>query len=125
MVKHATGGQFLVEDAVLEQPRVDGLEISPTGPMVGKKTPPTSGVAAEMEADALAAAGLDRETARRLGPGGRRPLRHPLDPAARVAPAGPAAYRVHVTLPAGAYATVLLDELVKPADGPLTRVPLA
>lgn len=130
MVKHATGGQFIVEDPGVEQPRVDALEISPTGPLPGKKTPPAAGQVRAQEAAVLEALGLDEALARRLGPGGRRPLRYPLDPEARVevasdtdagAPDVLGAYWLHVALPSGAYATALLDEIVKPEDGPFRR----
>jgi len=44
-------------------------------------------------------------------PGGRRPLRHfPVDPGLRGEPEG---LVVGFTLPSGAYATVLLDEVMK------------
>ena len=127
MVKHASGGQFLVEDADREQPRVDRLEISPTGPLFGRGPQRVLGRAAEIEAQALTASGLGANEVRGLGPGSRRPLRYPLDPDARleaVFDEGPEeSYQLSVTLPAGAYATALLDELVKPVAGPLRRAP--
>ncbi len=120
MVKHATGGQFAVEDPDREQPRVDSLEISPTGSLPGRKCPPVLGVAAEMEAEALRATGLDAKTVARLGPGTRRPLRYPLDPEAAIEPTEDG-FWLRVALPAGAYATVVLDEIVKPEAGPFER----
>lgn len=117
MIKHASGGQFEVEDPVAEQPRVDVLEISPTGCLPGKRTPSATGRAAEMEAQALLESDLSPEVVAKLGVGARRPLRIPLDPSARIEPSpesGPEDYIVSVQLPSGTYATMLLDELVKP-----------
>lgn len=127
MTKHASGGEFLVDDAEREQVRVDRLEISPTGPLPGRRTPPSGGKAAELEMQAVAQAGIEPSMVDRLGPGGRRALRYPLDPAAEIRPVDSPdqeeAYRLAVTLPSGAYATVLLDELAKPEDGPFRRQP--
>lgn len=121
MQKHETGGMFWVEEVAAEAPRVAALEISPTGPLFGKKTRPAKGEALAREQAALAALSIPEEAARRLGPGGRRLLRYPLR-GARVQ-AGPTQDSLHLefSLPAGAYATVLLDELVKPAEGVFTR----
>ncbi|MBX2814058.1 MAG: tRNA pseudouridine(13) synthase TruD [Myxococcales bacterium] len=129
MVKHVSGGQFLAEDPRLEQPRIDALEISPTGSLPGRKPPAGStGIAAELEQLALQQCSLSEAWISRLGVGARRPLRFPLDPGAQLTPIRDltndsiCAYRAEFVLPSGAYATVLLDELVKPENGPLCRV---
>lgn len=121
MYKHASGGMFLVEDVEAERPRAARLEISPTGPLPGKKMRAPGGAAAELEAAVLAELGLGADEARRLGPGTRRPLRYPLDPETRLEAVGEDGLALEVFLPSGAYATVLLDELVKPADRPFDR----
>lgn len=121
MTKHATGGMFVVEDAAVEQPRVDALEISPTGPLPGKKMRAPSGAAAALEAEVLEALGLGPQDVARLGPGTRRALRYPLDADVQLTAPAPDTLMLEVFLPSGAYATVLLDELVKPEGGPFTR----
>ena len=73
-----------------------------------------------MEDEALRSVGLGEEETRRLDVGTRRALRFPLDPEARIEPVD-GGYRLHVALPAGAYATVLLAELIKPAEGVVER----
>ena len=122
MSKHATGGMFTADDPAAEQPRVAALEISPTGPLPGKKMRAPKAAAAALEAEILGTFALGDEEIRRLGPGTRRALRYPLDPEARLAPGpDPDSLRLTVFLPSGAYATVLLDELVKPEAGVFTR----
>ncbi len=110
MVKHATGGMFSVVDPIVETPRVARLEISPTGLLPGRKT----AIANELETAAIEAAGLSPEDVEKMSTGTRRTLRHPLDKDAHVEPIAGDAYRLDVVLPSGAFATVLLDELVKP-----------
>jgi tRNA pseudouridine13 synthase len=121
MRKHDSGGIFEVRDPGAETPRLVAREISPTAAMPGRRTRWAKGEALAMERAAMAASGLDERAAARLGEGTRRALRFPLDPEARLTEAGPGAFRLEVTLPSGAYATVLLDELLKPEGGPLTR----
>ena len=117
-VKHADdlrlGGMFTVEDAAAEQPRCERWEISPTGPMPGRKAKPA----------ASTVAGRERQAAERLGvaldvfdteTGARRPLRvRPID---TTLAAGSDEHGGHITvaftLPAGSFATVLLRELMK------------
>lgn len=121
MSKHESGGMFVVEDVDTDQARVAALEISPTGPLPGKKMRQPSGEAATLEAEVLAELGLTAEDVRKLGPGTRRTLRYPLDPEVQLEGLGDDALSLRVFLPSGAYATVLLDELVKPADAPFDR----
>lgn len=117
--KHDTGGMFTVESAEVERPRAQAGEISAAGPIYGYKLWPTSGEAAEIEAEILAAAGLtlaDFQPAKLKG--SRRPV--------RFAPDGLAwrcegdALVVEFFASKGAYATMLLRELLKP-EGELTE----
>lgn len=123
MQKHDTHGLFEVTDPAAEQERVAGLEISPTGPLPGKKMRAAQGEAAQLEAEVIQSFDLAPDMLARLGPGTRRPMRIPLDPEARIEAEGNDSYRVTVRLPAGHYATVLLDELVKPAGEAFRRAP--
>lgn len=74
--KHATGGEFLVEDPG-EAERALRLEISATGPLFGKKYPEAQGEARAIEDEVLARYGLKREEFRARR-GARRPIRVPL-----------------------------------------------
>jgi len=118
MKKHDSGGLFLCEDPAAEQPRVDALAISPTGPMFGRRMRPAQADAGRIEQAVWAEAGIDSGHLRRLGDGTRRPLRIPVDLEIDPAEDG---YVASFTLPSGSYATVLLDELVKPAEGAFDR----
>jgi tRNA pseudouridine13 synthase len=121
MQKHDTGGLFDVHDEAAEQPRVDRLEISPTGPLPGDRTRKAGGDTARVEAEAIAALGLSEREVSALGPGTRRAMRYPLDAEASIEAVGEDAFRLCVSLPSGAYATVLLDEIVQPDTGVFDR----
>lgn len=121
MQKHDTRGLFTVVDPAAEQPRVDDLMISATAPLFGKKTMLAEREALALEEAVLADAGLDLESVARLGAGTRRVIRFPFDPTATVEAIEPGALRITFSLPSGAYATVVLDEIVKPPDAPFTR----
>lgn len=103
--------------------RLASLEISPTGPMWGPSMMRSAGETDAREVAALAGLGLSPEmlsaaaVASRVE-GERRPLRVPLtDPDAEggLDEHGPF-IRVAFELPRGAYATVVLRELMKPVD---------
>ena len=108
--KHDTGGEFLVEDPERENPRAKALEISPTGPLFGRKYFEAEGEARALEDEVLRRFGLSREafTARR---GARRPIRVPLEEV-RVEPAEGGVW-LSFFLPKGSYATSLLREVMK------------
>lgn len=112
-VVHASGGLFVVLDAAAEAPRAAVFEISATGPLFGTRAPEPRAEVALRERAVLAAHGIPLEGLRaprgvRLR-GGRRSLRvRPQDLVLERVPEG---LRVDVTLPAGSYATVLLEEL--------------
>ncbi|WP_456414481.1 tRNA pseudouridine(13) synthase TruD [Oceanithermus profundus] len=116
--KHATRGEFLVEDPEVENPRAAVLEISATGPLHGRKYFEAQAEARAIEDEVLATYGLDREQFR-ARKGARRPLRFPLEEAA--VEAVDRGLRLRFFLPKGAYATALLREVMKKnpeADGP-------
>jgi tRNA pseudouridine13 synthase len=114
-VLHRSGGLFLVEDSSAEAPRAEAFEISPTGPIYGGKMRPAAGVVGELE-EALWRE-RDLPSWRDLRPprglrvdGTRRPLRVPVG-AASAAAAADGALELRFELPAGSYATVLVEEL--------------
>jgi len=117
-VVHPSGGLFVVEDVAREAPRAAAFEISATGPMIGtrsgRRDPAPTGAPAAREAEAAAHWGVDLAAplvvprGLRL-PGGRRALR--VRPGEARAEHEGGALRLRFTLPPGAYATVLLEEL--------------
>lgn len=113
----ASGGLFHVEDLSREQPRAQAFEISATGPIFGTRMrSPREGVA-QLEERVFEGFGLPELQTLRLprgirARGGRRPLRvRPEGLAVEPLMDGPG-IRVGCSLPAGAYVTVLLEELV-------------
>jgi len=118
-MKHENGACFAVEDASKEQPRADAFEISPTGPMVGYRMTLPQGEPLRIEEEVFAGAGLTKESFRQPGrehaKGDRRALR--VQPKETELAGGADEHGPHITvaftLPAGAYATVLLRELMK------------
>ncbi len=87
----------------------DGI---PTGPMYGSRMPWPEGEALRLEEDILAAEGLPRGAWDRFGKltfGTRRKLWLPVDAALT---SDVDAFRLRFTLPAGAYATVFLEEIL-------------
>ncbi len=118
--KADSGGLFLCEDVAVDQPRVERLEVSPTGPMFGWKVKPVpTGTVGEAEAQLLSAEGLP-EGALRSGKGeteGARRAYAVRVGAVEVAREGPDVV-LSFRLPRGSYATVLLDEVMKP-EAPL------
>jgi tRNA pseudouridine13 synthase len=119
-VVHASGGLFLVEDLAREAPRAADFEISATGPIFGTRVLEPTGAPLQRERAALVACGLDPDAT--LTPprgvrlrGARRPLRVPV-PDAAVDASEDGVLRLRFTLPAGSYATVLIEELLRPDD---------
>jgi tRNA pseudouridine13 synthase len=117
--KHDNGACFRVESAATEQARCEAFEISPTGPLVGYRMTMPEGQPLAVEQAAMAAVNLTPEAFRQSGKlrvkGARRPLRvRPTDVelAGGVDEFGPHV-TVAFTLPAGAFATVLMRELMK------------
>jgi len=118
------GAVFLVEDAAKEQPRCDSFEVSPSGPLYGPKMRAAEGAPGALEQAVLAESGVSaadfgRAEAERQ-PGARRPLRIVfLEPPSVQEEAD--AVVVRFALPSGAYATVVLRELL--GDAPLGALP--
>jgi tRNA pseudouridine13 synthase len=113
----ASGGRFVVEDALREAPRAARFEISATGPIFGlgerSRDPAPAGEPAARERAALATFGLDEAPAARPPGlrlrGTRRPVRARVDEP-RFEHAGLVA-QLAFRLPPGSYATVLVGEL--------------
>lgn len=121
--KHDSGGVFAVAEgqAVVEQPRCDAFEVSPSGPLIGYRMTAPAGEPLRVEQEAFAAAELEpgefRSHAIGKVKGARRPLRvrpEEVDLSAGVDDHG-AYIAVAFTLPPGSFATVLLGELMKTA----------
>lgn len=124
-MKHENGAVFAVDDAVAADPgtaeRLKNLEISPSGPLWGAKMMRASGSAGAMEDAELAGAGVsDADLARAaessIGlPGARRALRVPLiDPEVEGGVDEHGSYvRCAFELPPGAFATVVMREVMK------------
>jgi tRNA pseudouridine13 synthase len=117
--KHRNGACFLVLDAEKEQPRCDVFEISPSGPLFGRKMRKPQGEPARREAEVLAASHLSEEDFTDIESvkidGERRPLRVPLSDVT-VGEGGDkrgAYVRLAFTLPPGAYATCVTREVCK------------
>lgn len=114
--KVGSGGIFPCAEPAVDQLRFDAFEISVTGPIFGAEMRAAEGVPGEHEAAVLAAGGLsveDFKKAHKLAPGTRRQLRAPVKDASVRLDSGNLV--VSFQLPSGSYATVLIDELVKPA----------
>lgn len=117
--KTDSGGVFLVEDPRVEQPRADAFEISPTGPLAGGRCRLAEGTPGELERSILATNGLNIDEPRGESffepPGGRRALRfrvEDIDLQSGTDAHGPF-LQVSFFAPSGAYATVVLQEIMK------------
>jgi tRNA pseudouridine13 synthase len=117
--KTASGGSFVCEEPERDQARVDAGELVPTAPLPGSRSmePPEGTPARTLEDQALADLGLAPAEFVRAGrdlPGARRPVVTPVtlgDPPLQEASDGPDTVRLRFSLPAGSYATVLLEAL--------------
>lgn len=119
--KHDNGACFEVTDATVEQPRCDRFDISPTGPMFGKRFARVQAEAAAIEdpiltreaGDILATPDLLNHDDLK---GGRRPLRvQPRQVEAQTGEDDQGPFLLlDFELPPGSYATVLLSEILQP-----------
>jgi tRNA pseudouridine13 synthase len=114
MQKEDTGGMFVAEELEPARERMARWEISPTGPMFGAKMRWPEAEARRIEEALCEAAGLTPERLSRFRailPGARRVARvRPADVRASATADG---IELAFTLPKGAYATVILRELLK------------
>jgi tRNA pseudouridine13 synthase len=118
--KTTSGGMFVCTDVATDQARVDAGELVPTGPMPGTRVtdPPPDSEAGRLEQQALDAAGATRDDFARAGrelPGARRPVLVRIDagdPPVTVDPDAATRLRLRFSLPAGSYATVVIDRLL-------------
>lgn len=114
----ASGGPFFVTDVAREQGRFEAREVVITGPMFGPKMRAPTDAAGDRERELLAASGLTMahfEAYAKLMQGTRRPnlvFMHDLE----VMEAEPGVICLSFSLPPGAYATVLLREIMKDDD---------
>lgn len=106
--KSDSGGIFLCEDPDTDQPRCDAFEVSPTGPLPGKKMVRPSGEAGEAEEGVLAELGLSHDLFAGET-GARRPYRVRLEGAG--AAEEPGGVRLVFALPPGSYATSVVREI--------------
>lgn len=118
--KVASGGLFVTTAVDVDQARVDANELVITGPMPGSRStdPPPASAAALLEAEAMAAVGTSAAELAAYGrdlPGARRPLLVRVDRDGGLSDerAG-GQLRLRFALPAGSYATTLLDALGVP-----------
>jgi tRNA pseudouridine13 synthase len=113
--KRDSGGLFTPDDLAEAQARLERGELDVTGPMFGSKMRAATLEAGAREAALLARNGLQPSSFERLGPiaeGTRRPLTVPVGEARAELGDEPDTLRLGFTLPSGAYATVLVDEII-------------
>jgi tRNA pseudouridine13 synthase len=110
---HSKGASFIVRNAVIEQPRADSFEISPSGPLFGLKTLLAEGNPGQQERAILAKHDLSPEDFKMPGlkiRGARRPYRIRLKDAKIWWNEG---LMVSFELQPGAYATTVMAEIMK------------
>lgn len=111
--KEETGGIFIVEDVAAERPRARAWEISATGPIYGYKMLAAQAEAGALEAAILAESGIALADFRPFkAKGSRRPLRY-YPEGLSWQMEGPDILTLSFFAPKGAYATLLLRELMK------------
>jgi len=114
MRKADSGGLFVCREPEVDQSRVERGEIVATGPILGWKMQRPEGEVDAAEQAVLAAEGLTLDSFGRLGSiaeGTRRPYAVPVTDA--FCSVEGSTVELAFTLPAGSYATVLLDEVMK------------
>jgi tRNA pseudouridine13 synthase len=117
--KHENGACFRVTDAEADRPRCASFEISPTGPIFGRRMSRAEGRPGQLEDEVLRDSGLPEDSfqSREAGKldGGRRPLRVPLgEPGVTEGEDDHGPFlKFRFALPSGAYATSVMRELCK------------
>jgi tRNA pseudouridine13 synthase len=117
--KTDSGGSFVCEEPERDQARVDAGEIVPTAPLPGSRSmePPVGSPARALEDQALADLGIGPDELAQAGrdlPGTRRPVVTSVtlgEPPIQEVGDGNTTARLRFSLPAGSYATVLLEAL--------------
>jgi tRNA pseudouridine13 synthase len=115
MRREDSGGMFTADDVAEAQARLERFELSATGPILGEDMRWPTHDALELERALLAETGITPERLRelrKLAPGSRRVLR--IRPACVSVEPTPIGLWLGFELPKGAYATVILRELLKP-----------
>lgn len=112
--KTDSGGLFVTTDLAVDQARVDRGEVVPTGPLPGGREiePPPGSEARALDDEAIASVGATRDDFARAGrelPGARRPVIVRAHDLSLDLTTG---VRLTFSLPAGAYATVLVDAIL-------------
>jgi tRNA pseudouridine13 synthase len=113
--KEDSGGLFVNQEQVDAEQRMASWQVSPTGPMFGASMRPAEAAAGEREQAILARAQISSDTFAahaKYGEGTRRVSR--VRPASWAIQSEPGALRVQFELPSGAYATMIMRELLKP-----------
>lgn len=113
--KHATGGEFVCAEPSVDQPRVAAFEVSPAGPMFGPEMTASKDDVLAKESALLTKHRLDWECWKNGGKltlGARRHYRVQLQDAAFSSPTKDSV-ELTFALPAGSYASVVVDELLK------------
>ncbi|HIQ12022.1 MAG TPA: tRNA pseudouridine(13) synthase TruD [Caldilineales bacterium] len=113
--KTDTGGMFIVEDVAADQTRFDRGEITFTGPLFGYKMRQPQAEALALEADILARSPVTPDQWRKHRTDGNRRVGRIFLQPIQVKP-HPLGLRLTFYLPKGAYATILLREVMKPAS---------
>jgi len=111
-MRHDSGGVFAVGDPALERERLVRFEISPTGPVFGPRMTWPAGSVALRERAVMSAHGLDPDALRLPGVrarGARRAMR--VRPGELAIEGDGEQVLLRFDLPAGSYATVLIEEL--------------
>jgi tRNA pseudouridine13 synthase len=111
-MRHDSGAVFAVEDPERERERAERFEISPTGPVFGPRMTWPGGAVAQREREAMEAHGVDPDGLRVPGVrarGARRSLRMRPEEAELAGDGADALLRF--ALPAGSFASVLVEEL--------------
>ncbi len=112
--KTDTGGMFVVEEVEIEQARFERREITFTGPLFGYKMRQPQAEAAALEAEILANTPVTPAQWRKHRTDGNRRVGRIFLQPVDVKPT-PYGLRLTFYLPKGAYATILLREVMKPA----------
>jgi tRNA pseudouridine13 synthase len=121
------GGLFTCDDPATDERRLLAGEVVVTGPMFGARMRDAAGDAAGREQAILAAAGLERgafAAVAQIAEGTRRDASIPLRDVT-VREVAPSTLEVGFALPAGAYATAVMREVMKTAIEPVDAPPEA